>query len=40
MSDDVTVVYAFNPFRGSIWQAAMNALVESYDRAPRRTRLI
>ena len=38
--DDVTVVYAFNPFRGSIWEASMNALVESYDRAPRRIRLI
>ena len=38
--DDVTVVYAFNPFRGSIWEAAMNALVESYDRVPRRIRLV
>ena len=38
--DDVTVVYAFNPFRGGVWETAMNALVESYDRVPRRIRLI
>ena len=38
--DDVTVVYAFNPFRGSIWEAAMKSLVDSYDRTPRRIRLV
>ena len=38
--DDVSVVYAFNPFRGSVWEAAMNALVASYDRVPRRIRLV
>jgi SAM-dependent methyltransferase len=38
--DDVTVVYAFNPFLGEPFEAGMRALIESYDRAPRRMRLI
>jgi SAM-dependent methyltransferase len=38
--DDVTVVYAYNPVAGPVFDAAMNALVASYDRAPRRIYLL
>ena len=38
--DDVTVVYMCNPFRGGIFDAATQALIDSVDRAPRTVRLI
>jgi hypothetical protein len=38
--DDVTFVYMFNPFRGSTFQAAVNKLIHSLDRNPRRLHLI
>jgi predicted RNA methylase len=38
--DDVTVVYAFNPFGGAVFEAAMRALIASFDRRPRRMYLI
>jgi predicted RNA methylase len=38
--DDVTVVYAFNPFGGATFEAAMRALIASFDRRPRRICLI
>jgi SAM-dependent methyltransferase len=38
--DDVTVVYAYNPVAGPVFDAAMEALIASYDRAPRRMRLL
>jgi len=34
--DDVTFVYLCNPFRGATFQAAVEALVASVDRRPRR----
>jgi SAM-dependent methyltransferase len=38
--DDVSVVYLFNPFKGSAFQAVVNRLLESVDRRPRLLRLI
>jgi SAM-dependent methyltransferase len=38
--DDVTVVYAYNPVRGEIFETAMNALLASYDRNPRPLHLL
>lgn len=38
--DDVTVVYAYNPVRGELFEAAMNALIASYDRSPRPIHLL
>jgi SAM-dependent methyltransferase len=38
--DDVSVVFAFNPFRGPVWTAAIDSLIASRDRAPRRIRLV
>jgi SAM-dependent methyltransferase len=38
--DDVTVVYMYNAFRGHILQGALDRLVESHRRNPRRMRLI
>jgi SAM-dependent methyltransferase len=38
--DDVTVVYAYNPVRGELFEAAMNALLASYDRNPRPLHLL
>jgi SAM-dependent methyltransferase len=38
--DDVTVVYAYNPVRGELFAAAMNALLASYDRNPRPLHLL
>jgi SAM-dependent methyltransferase len=37
--DDVTVVYMCNPFGGPVFQAAVDALIASVDRRPRRLRL-
>ncbi len=36
----MTVVYAYNPVRGPVFDRAISAIVESYDRAPRRIRLL
>jgi SAM-dependent methyltransferase len=38
--DDVTVVYAYNPVRGELFEAAMHALLASYDRNPRPLHLL
>jgi SAM-dependent methyltransferase len=38
--DDVTIVYAYNPVRGQLFNAAMNALIASYDRNPRPMHLL
>jgi SAM-dependent methyltransferase len=38
--DDVTVVFMFNPFRFEIFDAAMAQVFASYDRAPRRMRIV
>jgi SAM-dependent methyltransferase len=38
--DDVTIVYAYNPVRGELFEAAMNALIASYDRRPRPMHLL
>lgn len=38
--DDVTTVFLFNPFRGSILEAFLNQLAASLLRRPRRLRLV
>lgn len=38
--DDVTIVYLYNPFSGPVFQAAAQALIASFDRRPRRLRLL
>jgi SAM-dependent methyltransferase len=38
--DDVSVVYVFNPFRGSSFGAVLTRLEESVDRRPRALRVI
>jgi predicted RNA methylase len=38
--DDVTVVYLYNPFAGELFSSALQRLIESADRAPRRIRLV
>lgn len=38
--DDVTVIYLYNPFRGAIFTAAIDRVIESLDRAPRPLRII
>jgi hypothetical protein len=38
--DDVTVVYFFNAFTGRVFQEAMDRLVASIERRPRRLTLI
>jgi SAM-dependent methyltransferase len=38
--DDVTIVYAYNPVRGELFEAAMTALIASYDRNPRPMHLL
>ncbi len=38
--DDLTVVFLYNPFGGQVFSAVVRALIESYDRAPRRVRII
>jgi predicted RNA methylase len=38
--DDVTVVYLYNPFTGSIFARVLTKLIESVDRAPRMVRII
>ena len=38
--DDVSVVYMFHPFDGAVFDAAIERLIESADRRPRRLRLL
>ncbi len=38
--DDVTVAYFFNPFTGPVFTQVIANLVESFDRRPRRLRVI
>jgi SAM-dependent methyltransferase len=38
--DDVTVVYAYNPFGGPVFQQLVDELVASVDRRPRSVRLV
>ncbi len=38
--DEVTVVFLFNPFPGSIVQAVLTRVLEFFDRAPRRMRVV
>ncbi len=38
--DDASVVFLYNPFGGQVFSAVVRALIESYDRAPRRVRII
>lgn len=38
--DDVTVIFFYNPFRGEIFEAVIQKLLESVDRRPRQMRVI
>ncbi len=38
--DDVTLVYMYNPFVDEVFEAAIERLIESIDRAPRRVKLM
>jgi SAM-dependent methyltransferase len=38
--DDVTIVFMYNPFGGSIFESTLGQIVDSYDRKPRRMRLV
>jgi SAM-dependent methyltransferase len=38
--DDVSVVYAYNPFRGDVFAGFLARLCESLERAPRRLRFV
>lgn len=40
LPDDVNFVYLYNPFEGEIFQAALDRIVDSLDRRPRRMRFI
>jgi len=40
MPDDVTVVFLYNPFRGTIFQRFMVGILASLDRRPRVLRLV
>ena len=40
LPDDVTIVFFHSPFTGPMFQACMERVVESVDRAPRRLRLV
>lgn len=40
LPDDVTVAYNYNAVRGDVFEAVMRELIASYDRRPRRLRLI
>jgi predicted RNA methylase len=37
---DATIVFMFNPFRGELIDVAMEKVVASFDRAPRRVELV
>ena len=38
--DDVTIAYFYNPFRGDLFSAVINGLLDSLDRRPRPLRVI
>ena len=38
--DDVTVAFFYNPFKGAIFESVIGKLIASYDRSPRRMRII
>jgi SAM-dependent methyltransferase len=40
LPDDVTVVYLYNPFLGDVFAAAVQSILASVERRPRRLRLI
>lgn len=40
LDDDVSVIFLNNPFTGGVFQAAVNALVRSLERRPRRVRVV
>jgi SAM-dependent methyltransferase len=40
LPDDVTVIYMYNPFWGSVFAAAVDTILESVERRPRRLRLV
>jgi hypothetical protein len=40
LPDDVTVVYAYNPFQGPVFDGVVEELIASVDRRPRRVLLV
>jgi hypothetical protein len=40
LPDDVTVVFMYNPFSGTVFDDAMRQVFASYDRSPRRLRIV
>jgi predicted RNA methylase len=38
--DDVTIIFMYNPFGETIFQSTLTQIVSSYDRKPRRMRLV
>ena len=38
--DEVTVIFLYNPFGGPVLRAALTRALESFDRAPRRMRVV
>lgn len=38
--DDVTVAFFYNPFNGPVFETVIGNLIASYDRSPRRMRII
>lgn len=38
--DDLTVAYLFRPFTGAIFEGMVDRLIASYDRSPRRLRIV
>jgi SAM-dependent methyltransferase len=38
--DDVTVAFMYNPFQGETFRTVISAIIDSYDRSPRRLRFI
>lgn len=38
--DDITVVFLYNPFGGPVLNSALTRVLESFDRAPRRMRVV
>ena len=38
--DDITHAYLYNPFSGSVFEAAVAGLLRSYDRRPRDLKII
>lgn len=38
--DDMTVLFLYNPFNGEIFEAAIQNVIDSYARSPRRIRIL